>query len=122
MPTATDWTLARQGMPPTTLPRPGRSYDRSADRIGGQHITLGGTRTRDVMAIKRTWRLSWAKLSDADFRLVEQYCDLSMGTGPFEYREPAAPGVKFLVNVTSLTENTPVWTGWHACTLVLEQV
>lgn len=116
-----DWSLARRGMPPTNLPAPGRDYTRTPDRIGGVHTSLRGTRTRDVMAVKRTWTLSWARLTDAQWRLIEQYADLSMGLGPFEYREPATTGMR-LVNVVSLTDNTPLYVNWHAGTLVLEQV
>lgn len=115
------WSLARRGMPPTALPAPGRSYNRSPDRIGAGHTALNGARTRDVAAVKRMWTLPWEKLSDAQFRLVEQYADLSMGLGPFEYREPAYQGM-VLVNVVSLTEATPLYVNWHTCTLVLEQV
>jgi hypothetical protein len=116
-----DWTLARRGLPPTTLPPPGRDYSRSPERIGGAHTSLNGYRTHDVVAVKRTYTLSWAKLSDAQFRLVEQYVDLTMGLGPFEYREPAYAGMR-LVNITAFTEATPLYVNWHTCTLVLEQV
>jgi hypothetical protein len=115
------WSLARQGLPPTALPAPGRGYSRTAEKLGGVHTSLNGRRTRDVVARKRTYVLPYARLSDAQFRLIEQYDDGSMGLGPFEYREPAYPGV-VMVNVASLSDDTPLYADWHACTLVLEEV
>jgi hypothetical protein len=115
-----DWSLARRGLPPTNLPAPGRGYTRTLDKIGGTHSSLKAARTRDVMGRKRTYTLPWEKLTDAQWRLVEQYHDGSMGLGPFEYREPGQPMV--LVNVDSLTDTTPLYANWHSGTLVLEQV
>lgn len=114
------WSLARQGKPPTILPPPGRDYSRTADPLGNTHVSLNGRRTSDVVAMKRTYMLPWTKLTDEQFRLVEQYHDLTMGLGPFEYREPAYPGV-VLVNVVSLTDVTPA-PNWHVATLVLGEV
>jgi hypothetical protein len=111
-------------MPPTELPAPGRDYSRDLQVIGGgTHVSLRGARTHDVMGRKRTFQLSWNKLTNAQFQLVSQYHDGAMGLGPFEYRDPLLTGM-VLVNVVSLTDTTP-WvggTGWRAATLVLEQV
>lgn len=120
---AATWSLARQGFPPTVLPAPGRDYSRNLDLIGAEHSALRATRTQDVVGRKRTYSLSWNKLTDAQWQLIEQYHNGAMGFGPFEYREPAYPGM-VLVNVASLTDTTPyaVSPGWHSGVLVLRQV
>lgn len=120
---ASTWSLARRGFPPTVLPAPGRDYSRTLEIVGAEHASLRATRTQDVMGRKRTFSLPWNKLTDVQWRLVEQYHDGSMGLGPFEYREPAAAGY-VLVNVASLTDTTPfaLTPGWHSGVLVLRQV
>lgn len=118
-----DWLLGRQGFPPSVLPAPGRDYSRPIIPVGATHTSLRGARTSQVMGYPRTFTLSWAKLTNVQFRVVEQYHDGSMGLGPFNYRDPLMAGF-VLVNVASLTDTTPFvgGSGWHVCTLVLEQV
>jgi hypothetical protein len=110
-------------MPATVLPAPGRDYSRNLEIVGAEHSSLRAARTQDVAGRKRTYSLPWNKLTDAQWRLVEQYYDGSMGLGPFEYREPAYAGF-VLVNVASLSDTTPyaLSPGWHAGVLVLRQV
>lgn len=57
------------------------------DRIGGTHQLLSGARVRDTLAYKRTWKVSWDLLTDAEFGLLEGLVLGAYGARPYALQD-----------------------------------
>lgn len=114
------YTLAERGQTQIQLPNPGRGTTELAEKIGGTHVTLAGSRITETVAVKRTWTLPYPWLSDAQFDVLLSFFDGRRGKGPFELRKLG--GAPVLVNVVGSLPAEIQVLGHVSTTLVLAEV
>lgn len=110
----------------TTLPAPLPDIPRPAERFGAAHRTLNGFGVRFQGAVKRTYTLSWAGLTEAEWDTIEAWHLGTHGAGPFKFTWPGKTAVLVnIMNCPTLSANAdaPASTaGIHGGSLALEEV
>lgn len=87
------------------LPTPDPGVDRTATLIATTQTTLGGKQIQQVFGRKRTYTLSWAGLTDAEFDPIDAFHQGDHGEGPFHFTWPGKSAV--VVNITALSDVSP---------------
>jgi hypothetical protein len=96
--------------------------DDTPSPIGGKHVALDGTSTRDTVNWKRTFVNQYNWLTNAEYAILDGFGagGFATGPGPFQYTIDGGTTI-YTVYVDSLATSKPL-RGFRAAQLTLQEV